>query len=109
MKRHELKETQWIRISPLLPPRPKKSAGRHPADNRQIMNGIYYQMNTGIAWPDLPKRFGSWHTVYKWFRIWTQEGIMKQVQIALIELDFNSKLTINVRNTVSQQIAPSAA
>ena len=102
MKRHELKETQWNRICPLLPPQPKKAAGRHPADNRQIMNGIYYQMNTGIAWPDLPKRFGSWHTVYKWFRIWSQEGILEQVQIALIEQDFAEKPTLRARKLALQ-------
>ena len=102
MKRHELKETQWKRICPLLPPQPKKADGRYPADNRQIMNGIYYQMNTGIAWPDLPKRFGSWHTVYKWFRIWTEAGIIEKIHIALIEQDFDNSPKRKAKGTANQ-------
>ncbi|AQW48372.1 hypothetical protein SHXM_01835 [Streptomyces hygroscopicus] len=36
--------------------------------DRQVINGMVYKIRTGIAWRDLPERYGPWKTVYTRFR-----------------------------------------
>jgi transposase len=33
--------------------------------HRQVVEGIVYRYRTGVAWRDLPVRFGPWQTVWK--------------------------------------------
>ena len=34
-------------------------------DHRQAVEGIVFRCRTGVAWRDLPERFGRWQTVWK--------------------------------------------
>jgi len=58
MRRHELSEEQRNRIKEMLLPEKKKGVGRPAKDNRVMLNGIIYWLNTGIRWRDLPERLG---------------------------------------------------
>ena len=62
MRRHELSNEQWEKIKDLLPPERKPQGGRPAKNSRIMMNGIIYWLNTGVAWRDLPERFGSWQS-----------------------------------------------
>ncbi len=64
-RRHELTETEWARLQPLLPPR---KAGKRRKDDRLILNAIRWKLATGAPWRDLPERYGPWQTVYTRFR-----------------------------------------
>lgn len=50
--RSDLTEAQWQAIRPLLP----QSAwrGRPRANEREVLNGIFYVLRTGGQWEDLP-------------------------------------------------------
>lgn len=87
MRRHELSEEQWNKIKEILPPEKNPQGGRPAKDNRLMLNGIIYWLNTGIPWRDLPERFGSWSSVYSRFRRWTQQGVWEKLFTALIEQD----------------------
>lgn len=69
--RHELTDTQWTRLEPLLP-QPKR--GFAPHDRRRTLNGILFLHATGLPWRDLPERFGPWKTVYERHRLWSNDG-----------------------------------
>ena len=99
MKRHELTQGQWNKIGPLLPPERKTTGGRPAKENRLIMDGILYWLNTGIAWRDLPERFGPWQSVYTRYRRWTQQGIWEKVLSALIEQDLVDETTLMLDST----------
>src|SRR5215216_84731 len=71
-RRHELTETEWARLQPLLPPR---QAGKPRQDDRHILNGILWKLATGAPWRDLPERYGPWQTVYTRFWRWTRARI----------------------------------
>lgn len=58
MKRHELTEEQWNKVKELLPPEEPAHGGRPGKDNRVMLNGILYWLNTGIPWRDLPEQHG---------------------------------------------------
>ena len=78
--RHELTETEWARLQPLLPPR---KAGRQRQDDRRILNGILWKLATGVPWRDLPERYGPWQTVYTRFRRWTTAGVWDRLLAAV--------------------------
>jgi transposase len=62
---HELADKQWRSIEPLLPPSGTRCRPR--VDDRQVINGILFKAKTGMAWRDLPERYGPWKTVYTRF------------------------------------------
>lgn len=72
--RHELTDEQWLVIQPLLPASGTK--GRPRVDDRRVINGMLYKCKTGIAWRDLPQRYGPWKTVYNRFWRWARNGTL---------------------------------
>jgi transposase len=43
-------------------------------DHRQVVLGIVVRYRTGVAWRDLPKRFGPWQTVWKQHHRFATDG-----------------------------------
>ena len=74
VRRHELTDEQWQVIEPLLPRSGVK--GRPRVDDRRVINGMLYKCKTGIAWRDLPERYGPWKTVYNRFWRWARNGTL---------------------------------
>jgi len=90
-RRHELTDKQWELIRELLPPR----GGRgHPwVDHRKILNGLFWILNTGSPWRDLPERYGPWQTIYDRFCRWRRDGLFDRIIEALqIRLDKNGHI-----------------
>ena len=79
-RRHELTETQWARLEPLLPPR---KSGAPRKDDRLIVHGILWKLATGAPWRDLPERYGPWQSVYTRFRRWTHAAVWDRVLAAV--------------------------
>ncbi len=74
MRRHELTDEQWQVIEPLLPASGTK--GRPRVDDRRVINGMLFKAKTGVAWRDLPGRYGPWKTVYNRFWRWSRTGTL---------------------------------
>jgi transposase len=55
MNRHELTDTQWEQLRPLLPPQQPKT-GRPAVDHRRILHGIRWFLRPGVPWRELPER-----------------------------------------------------
>ena len=60
---------------------------------------MLYRASTGIAWRDLPERFGAWKTIYNKFARWSHFGhwrrIFKALQLRVDEDGFTpATLTI---------------
>jgi transposase len=56
---------------------PDPRGGRPPADKRMVLRGIFWVLDNGAKWKDLPRRFGSKSTVHRWFKRWVQEGVFE--------------------------------
>ena len=82
MIRKVLKDSQWVRIAPLLPGKPG-APGRSAADNRLFVEAVLWIARTGAPWRDLPDAFGLWNSVFKRFRRWTLKGVFESVFKAL--------------------------
>jgi transposase len=72
MSRGDLTDEQWQHLQPLLPKR--KSTGRPPEDDRQLVNGMLWILRTGAPWRDLPERYGKVGTVSSRFYRWRNAG-----------------------------------
>ena len=73
--RFDLSDDEWALLEPLMP-KSRKSAR---ADDRKIMNAIFYVLRTGMPWRDLPERYGPYTTAYNRFNRWSRRGIWKRI------------------------------
>lgn len=62
---------------PDMPKSPK--GGRPPADKRKVVRGIFWMLDNGAKWKDLPRRFGSKSTVHRWFSKWVRDGVFEAI------------------------------
>lgn len=76
MARFDLTDIEWGLIRPLLPNKPR---GVARADDRRVLNGIFWVLRTGSPWRDLPERYGPYTTIYNRFNRWAKAGTWVQV------------------------------
>ncbi|NOG53803.1 MAG: transposase [Planctomycetes bacterium] len=63
-----------------IPDPPKNPlGGRPPLDKRKAVGGIFWILDNGAKWKDLPRRFGSKSAVHRYFQQWVQEGVFEQI------------------------------
>lgn len=77
-RRYELSDAQWDLVVRLLP-NEAKGFGRPRRDDRTLMNGMFWMLNSGASWRDLPERYGPWQTVYDRFRHWQKQGVLERI------------------------------
>jgi len=80
--RAELTDAQWAAIEPLMPRVTGRS--RPYRDHRQVVEGIVHRYRCGVAWRDLPERFGPWQTVWKRHARFSRDGTWDKVLAAVI-------------------------
>lgn len=73
MERFVLSNDQWRRMRDHLP-RPA-ATDTQDRRNRRFVEAVFWIARTGAPWRDLPRRFGSWGTVYRRFYRWTAQGV----------------------------------
>lgn len=99
-----LTDADWARIEPLMPSSDGQR-GRPFRDHRQVIEGIFYRLRTGIAWRDLPESFGPWQTVWKRHRRFSADGTWDKIHARLVaEADAAGELDwqVSVDSTVNR-------
>ena len=83
----DLTDAQWEHLQPILPAPKSGTAkgGRPPADLRDVVDAIFYQMRGGSAWRLLPHDFPPWQTVYGYFRTWRASGHREKIHARIRE------------------------
>ncbi len=86
-RRYELTDAQWDVIEEFLPQSSGK--GRPWKEHRKVINGLFWILNSGAPWRDLPERYGPWQTIYDRFYRWQCDGtfdlILEKLQVVLDE------------------------
>ena len=81
----------WQRIEPLLPRRwwkRSKKGGRPRVPARQVMDGIFYVLRTGIQWKAVPPEFGAGSTLHAYCQELVQRKVFRRLwKVALTEYD----------------------
>lgn len=76
-RRHELSDRHWELLVAALPPNGKRGGQWRP--HRALLNAMFWRLNTGASWRDLPERYGPWQTVYDRFRRWQKDGTFQRI------------------------------
>ena len=77
-RRYGLRNDQWDRIKDMLPGR-EGHVGGTAKDNRLFVEAVLYRYRAGIAWRDLPERFGDFRVIHTRFSRWAASGVWERV------------------------------
>jgi transposase len=93
----ELLDRLWVRVRPLLPPKPGHPKGGRPfADDRACFAGIVHVLRNGLRWRQMPAGYPSGVTCWRRHREWTEAGVWDRVwKLVLAELDAAGKLDLS--------------
>jgi transposase len=83
-RRYGLRDDQWERIQDMLPGR-EETVGVTARDNRLFIDAVLYRYRAGIAWRDLPERFGDFRVVHTRFSRWAKSGVWEKLFKRLAE------------------------
>ncbi|WP_085963836.1 IS5 family transposase [Paraburkholderia phenoliruptrix] len=89
MAKSILDDELWALIEPLLPPpKPRRTRypGRKPLDNRAVLTGIFFILQTGLRWDLLPREMGCGSGMSCWRRLrdWQAAGVWEQLHEVLL-------------------------
>jgi transposase len=78
----DVTDREWALIAPHLP---AARTGGRPRSTclRQVVNAVFYLLQTGCQWRMLPRDFPPRSTVYGYFRAWTAAGVWAHVHDVL--------------------------
>jgi len=69
-------QLDWLATRvPDAPARPK--GGRPALDKRKALRGIFWILDNGAKWKDLPRQFGCKSSVHKYFTLWVRSGVFE--------------------------------
>lgn len=77
----ELTDEQWQLVEPLLPV--ENTIGRPPANNRRVLNGIFFYIRNSLTWADIPPEYPSYVTLFRRYHEWDEGGVLQEVINAL--------------------------
>ena len=63
---------------------PVATTGRKRIDSRAALNGIIYQMRSGVQWNHLPEEFGDDASVHRTFQRWVARGVIARLWALLV-------------------------
>lgn len=78
----DMTDREFEKILPLLPGQPKRGRKRR-VELRQVVNAIFYLLQNGCAWANLPRDFPPKSTVYGYFRRLAADGTWARIHDAL--------------------------
>lgn len=75
-KLYWLDDEAWARIQPHLP---TGRRGARRVDDRRVLSGIIFMLQSGARWRDCPPEYGPYTTVYNRFNRWSRQGIWHDI------------------------------
>lgn len=78
--RYEISDFEWSIIAPLPPNKPR---GVARADDRRVLNGIFWHLCTGSPRADIPEWHGPYTTCYNRFVRWRKVGVWDRLSAAV--------------------------
>lgn len=82
----EVNDELWNIIQPILNELdPSAKTGRPRTGQREALNGIIYQMRSGVQWNQLPAQFGDDSSVHRTMQRWVAKGVFPRIWAVLVE------------------------
>ncbi len=79
-----LTDAQWHSIEPLLP---RNRSGRRRVDDRRIISGIIYVLESNCRWQDCPAAYGPYTTVLNRLNRWSKREFWPTIINRLADAD----------------------
>ncbi|MCO1461611.1 transposase [Burkholderia multivorans] len=81
----ELTDYEWRSIAPLLPEMQPRAElrGRPLANTRAVLNGVLWVIYSGATWSSMPRRYPSYQTCHRRFKVWHESGTLMRLMQAL--------------------------
>ncbi|MCX4650263.1 MULTISPECIES: IS5 family transposase [Streptomyces] len=96
-------DAEWQEIRPLLPvPAWMEGRGGRPEGycHRVMLDAVFYVVDNGIKWRNMPVDFPAWDRVYAFWRRWRQTGLITEL---------HDRLRGKVREGAGRDPEPTAA
>jgi transposase len=78
--RYKISNDEWTAIKPMLPNKPR---GVPRVNDRRVLNGIFWVLQSGALWRDLPNNCGPYTTCYNRFVRWRRAGVWTAIMSAV--------------------------
>jgi transposase len=77
----DIDDAEWQCIAPMLPEmRPRSELrGRPLANTRSVLNGVLWIICSGATWSAMPRRYPSYQTCHRRFKVWHESGVLRRV------------------------------
>ena len=119
MARPLVSDELWELIEPLIPKvaRRHRFPGRKRLDDRKVLTGILFVLQTGIPWEYLPQEMGCGSGMTCWRRLaaWNEAGVWDELHLVLLKklrgaksLDW-SRVVIDSSHVWAARAAPKRA
>ena len=82
--RHDISNEIWALLEPLLVGQAGQWGGI-AKNNRQFLNGVFWILQTGAPWRDLPPDYGDWKNTHRRFCRWRDAGRWENILEALAQ------------------------
>jgi transposase len=90
----------WSKLQGLLP---KVRRGRRRVNDRRIISGIVYILQSGVMWRQAPAIYGPHKTLYTRYQRWNAQGVWTQIFQALSEKDTQDETLMMDSTTIRVQ------
>ncbi len=107
MSRHHLHDTTWASLHARLRTIPGIWK-RDPEALRRFVEAVVYILRTGVAWEDLPERFGKPNSAHRRFRRWAQQGIWDELFVDGVPADALETVMLDATICKAQRFASGA-
>jgi transposase len=107
MPRHRLPDTTWASLHTKLRAIPRIWKA-DVAALRRFVEAVLYVLRTGVAWEDLPERFGNSNSVQRRFRRWACQGIWDELFLEGVPTDALGTVMLDSTACKAQRYASGA-
>jgi hypothetical protein len=72
------KQVEWL-CKRIPDPARNPIGGRPPLPKEKAIRGIFWILDNGAKWKDLPREFGSKSAVHRYFQQWVRDGVFERI------------------------------
>lgn len=83
--RHDLTDSQWAKVEPIIQEKLGNWGGSNAGDNRVFVNACFWIVRTGAPWRDLPPQYGKFNAVHRRYKRWCETEIWDFILAELID------------------------
>jgi hypothetical protein len=99
----ELSEEQWNYVKQYIPM--QNYTGHIKTEDRKIINGIRYVLETGCPWTEVPRKYGSYLSIHTRLKRWSSEGALEPILNSIGGDEVHKERLSNYLTTTDDQMA----